>query len=213
MNSSGSFGSSVAIRSQVPWGMAVARTGSNELARRWIGQVEGAERRRQDSAQVLRDDVGNIREACATANRASEVVERIRRQVVLLQVRPRVSAGPVRHRVDLQHRTARLELVPVEDRCVRPRGRGVPPEGGDPRVELLERVEHRADLVDLAAQGRVALVQAFAERGRLLLDGVGADRQEQRACEIEGIEEREYEQAFHGEGRCARKLRLYLSVR
>src|SRR5438105_5487205 len=106
----------------------------------------------------------------AADRRVAEVVQRVVRKLVLLEVAPDLLAAPRRHRVDLHDREPGLELVALDDRRVRPRGRGVAAERGNPGVEVAERPVHGLHLVDVAAASGLALVEPVAERLALGLD-------------------------------------------
>ncbi len=111
----------------------------------------------------------------APDRRVSEVVQRVVRKVVLAQVLPGVGPRPRRHRVDLHDHPARLQLVLLHERRRRAGGGGVTAEGGHPRVQAAERLEHGTHLVHLAASLRIPLVEARAVHRLLLRDGPFAD--------------------------------------
>src|SRR5262245_33631072 len=65
----------------------------------------------------------------------AEVVQRVVREVVLLQIRPRVAAGPRGDRVHLDDPRAGVELVAIHDRRVRPRRGRVSTDLDDPATQ------------------------------------------------------------------------------
>src|SRR3954447_5585483 len=101
----------------------------------------------------------------ATDRRVAAIVERVVREVVLTDVVPDVSLGPVRKRVQLPEVEA---LVPAELRRLGT-GAGVcPADAGDPAVYGRESAPHRLDLADATAGVGVAVPQLRPVLGLLL---------------------------------------------
>ena len=96
------------------------------------------------------------------------IVQRVVREVVLMDVVPDVALGPVRERVQLPEPEA---LVPAELRGLGATAGVLAADAGDPAVDGRERPAHRLDLAHAAAGVGVALPELVAVLGRLLLEG------------------------------------------